>query len=163
MYKYLKLNKKGFTLIEVMTVIFILSILIGITVPNFYLFIKNSQEKENVSMAKNIYVSAQDALNDIVLKKHNVQFKENDDKVIVEKGYDYSKDYKKINNNFIIGNNINTPLKVILANGEYINGLNYTSWDKEFKDEFFNNVEIVYDYEALIVKSVSYKGKIYYE
>ncbi len=163
MYKYLKLNKKGFTLIEVMTVIFILSILIGITVPNFYLFIKNSQEKENVSMAKNIYVSAQDALNDIVLKKHNVQFKENDDKVIVEKEYDYSKDYKKINNNFIIGNNINTPLKVILANGEYINGLNYTGWDKEFKDEFFNNVEIIYDYEALIVKSVSYKGKIYYE
>lgn len=163
MYKYLKLNKQGFTLIEVMTVIFILSILIGITVPNFYLFIKNSQEKENVSMAKNIYVSAQNALNDIVLKKHNVQFKENDDKVIVEKEYDYSKDYKKINNNFIIGNNINTPLKVILANGEYINGLNYTSWDKEFKDEFFNNVEIVYDYEALIVKSVSYKGKIYYE
>ncbi len=161
MFKYLKLNKKGFTLIEVMTVIFILGILISITVPNFYIFIKNSQKKENLATAKNIYISAQDALNDVVMNKHTVNFKNTSNNEIVEKAYDYSKDYDKQNNNFFIDDNIKTPIKIIIANGKYINGVDYTKWEKDFKDEFFNNVEIVYNYENFIVKSVSYKGEIY--
>ena len=161
MYKYLKLNKKGFTLIEMMIVIFILSILISITVPNFYLFIKNTQEKQNLATAKNIYFSTQNALNDILLNKHKVKFNKLNNNEIVEKEYDYSKDYKKNNNSFVIDSSITTPLKIILANGNYINGLDYTKWDKELKEEFFNNVEIVYDSENFVVKSVLYKDKIY--
>lgn len=163
MYKYLKLNKKGFTLIEMMIVIFILSILISITVPNFYLFIKNTQEKQNLATAKNIYFSTQNVLNDILLNKHTVKFNKTSNNEIVEKQYDYSKNYKKNNNSFIIDNKIKTPLKIILANGNYINGLDYTKWDKDLKEEFFNNVEIVYDPETFVVKSVLYKDKIYHK
>ncbi len=163
MYRYLKLNKKGFTLIEMMIVIFILSILISITVPNFYLFIKNTQEKHDIATAKNIYISSQNALNDILINKHIVKFNNNKYNEIIEEKYDYSKDYKKVNNSFIMDSKIITPLKVILANGDYINGSNYTKWDKELKEEFFNNVQIVYDPQSFIVKSVSYKGKVYHK
>lgn len=162
MYNNIK-NNKGFTLIETIVVIFILSLLISITIPNFYLFIKNTQTKENLTTAKNIYISTQCVLNDIILEKHNVSFPTTNDKNIIEKEYDYSKKYQVSNNNFTIDNTINTPIKIILANGGYINGLNYTKWDKDFKEEFFNNVEIVYDYNNFVVKSVSYKGIIYHK
>lgn len=161
MYKYIKLNKKGFTLIEISTIIVILSIIISITVPNFYLFIKNYKKDYNLSMAKNIYISSQDALNDIILNKHKVEFNKTKNNEIVEKGYDYSKDFINKNNSFIIKKNITTPLKVILANGNYINGVNYTKWDSELKKEFFDNVEIIYDYENLTMKSVLFKNELY--
>ncbi|WP_317367565.1 type II secretion system protein [uncultured Tyzzerella sp.] len=161
MLKYLKSDKKGFTLIEIMTVISILSILIGVTVPNFYILIRNTKEKENLSIAKNIYVSTQDTLNDIIMGKHTVTFNKTNNKEITEKEYDYSKNYKINNNNFIINDDIKTPIKIILANGNYINGTNYTKWEEDFKKEFFNNVEITYNYENFAVKSISYKGVIY--
>lgn len=90
------------------------------------------QTKENLTTAK-IYISTQFILNYIILEKHNISFFIINDKNMIEKEYNYSKKYKINNNNFIIYNIINTPIKIIILNVNYINGLKYNKLDKNFK------------------------------
>ena len=57
MVKDMYLNKKGFTLVEVLAVIIILSMIIAITVPNVYKLINKGKEDSYVTL-KNSFVAA---------------------------------------------------------------------------------------------------------
>lgn len=61
-----KINKKAFTLIELLTVMVLLSILLGIAVPAYYIHIQRSQKGAYQSAEKALTTSAMDAMLDCV-------------------------------------------------------------------------------------------------
>ncbi|MDE6182479.1 MAG: type II secretion system GspH family protein [Eubacteriales bacterium] len=158
-FKNLK-NKKGFTLIEVITVITVLVMIMGIVIPNFTIFMENGKKTQDLTIAKVIFASAESAMNDILMGKHKVEFEATkNDKI--ENGFDNSSNYKFYNGSFEISEEIKTPIKLIISKGGYINGLPREKWTNEFRKYFDNETEIVYDYANKTIKSVSYKGVIY--
>lgn len=153
-------DKKGFTLIEVITVVVILVMIIGISIPNFTIFMKNGKRTQDLTIAKIIFVSAEAVMQDILMEKHKVNFENiNDD--ITEQGFDNSSNYTFSNGSFKIGKEIKTPIKIIISKGGYINGLPREKWTNEFRESFDKETEIIYDYINKTIKSVSYKGTIY--
>ena len=98
----------------------------------FERYLKICKQKKALQHQK-IYISTKFILNYIILEKHNISFFIINDKNMIEKEYNYSKKYKINNNNFIIYNIINTPIKIIISNINCINGLKYNKLDKNFK------------------------------
>lgn len=141
--------KKGFTLIEIMTTVVIISILISITIPNFYLFIKSRVNQQDMAIAEVIYNSSQNVLNDIKIGRYKVTFPKTNNNIVIEKTY-----ITDDKNN----SSSTTPIKQILCNSSYINGVDSKNWDNSFKNDFLNNTEIVYDSKKLIMISVKYKN-----
>ncbi len=152
-------NKKGFTILEVIASIVIISIILTITIPNFNLFIKNGKNIQNLSIAKIIFNSSEMAMQDILNGKHFVEFNEENNEN-TEIGFDISK-YSYSNNSFNISKNVKTPIKIIISKGGYINGLPKEKWSLDFIKSFENETKITYDPINKIIKSVSYKGAIY--
>lgn len=153
-------NKKGFTLVEVITVVAIFSIIMGIAIPNFTIFMENGKKTQNLTIAKIIFASAESAMKDILIGKHKVKF-ENIKNDKTENVFDNSSNYKVSNGSFEIDKEIKTPIKLIISKGGYINGLPRERWTNEFRKSFDNETEIIYDSINKTIKSVSYKGTIY--
>lgn len=151
-------NKKGFTLLEIITVLFIISIILTIAIPNLNLFLKNSKNTENLTIAKVIFNSSEVVMQDILNGKHIVEFGSNQQ--ITETGFD-SSNYSYSNNSFKINKNSKTPIKLILSKNGYINGLPKENWKNEFKKSFENETSITYDPINKTITSVTYKNAVY--
>lgn len=59
MFKKLRQNKKGFTLVEIIVVLVILAILAAITIPTMLGFVNDARNKALVNEARTAYVAAQ--------------------------------------------------------------------------------------------------------
>ena len=157
-FKILK-NKKGFTLLEIITTVVIISIILATAIPSLNIFIKNGKKAQNLSIAKVIFNSAEVAMQDILNGRHSVEFN-TENFQISETGFDNS-NYTFLNNSFKINKNSKTPIKIIISKGGYINGLPKEKWNINFIKSFENETVITYDPINKIIKNVSYKGIIY--
>lgn len=59
LWKKMKKNRKGFTLVEIIVVLVILAILAAFTIPAMLGFVKEAQSKAYVAEAREMYVAAQ--------------------------------------------------------------------------------------------------------
>lgn len=65
LWKKMKKNRKGFTLVEIIVVLVILAILAAFTIPAMLGFVKDARAKASIAQAREVYVAAQAAATEV--------------------------------------------------------------------------------------------------
>ena len=69
LWKKMKKNRKGFTLVEIIVVLVILAILAAFTIPAMLGFVNDARSKASIAQAREIYVAAQAASTEVAAGK----------------------------------------------------------------------------------------------
>lgn len=65
LWKKMKKNRKGFTLVEIIVVLVILAILAAFTIPAMLGFVKDARAKAAIAQVREVYVAAQSAATEV--------------------------------------------------------------------------------------------------
>lgn len=71
LWKKMKKNRKGFTLVEIIVVLVILAILAAFTIPAMLGFVNDAKKKANIAIARECYVAAQSAATELAATTTN--------------------------------------------------------------------------------------------
>ncbi len=72
LWKKMKKNRKGFTLVEIIVVLVILAILAAFTIPAMLGFVNDAKGKAKIAEAREVYVAYQSAVTEVAAKTANV-------------------------------------------------------------------------------------------
>lgn len=85
LWKKMKKNRKGFTLVEIIVVLVILAILAAFTIPAMLGFVKDARSKAAIAQAREVYVAAQSAATEVLAGKGETKLTDDHKASIIKK------------------------------------------------------------------------------